>query len=32
MGEYPGFEDLALDYACTKFIETLIACARQSRF
>ena len=27
MGENPGFEDRALVYTCTKFLETLIACA-----
>jgi hypothetical protein len=31
MGENQGFEDLALAYACTKLLETLIACARQSK-
>jgi hypothetical protein len=32
MGESPGFEDLTLAYVCTKFLETLIACVRQSIF
>ncbi len=32
MVENPGFQDLALAYVCTKFLETLIVCARQSIF
>jgi hypothetical protein len=32
MGENPGFEDLALAYMCTEFLEILIACVWQSIF